>query len=172
MQKFNRQAHHDWAKAHQNDLQQLRVTVTHSTETILSATISQKTIQRVSTNLERASPSHAGFSSTKEAAYKGIDLGKRYTKQKAKLRLRFQISKWLYGVTRAIEIYDSPVGWDFYIRIYNVIPQNAPIFSMTENGDIAGIQQLFSLEKASPFDRSFDGQTLLDVSSEYQGSFN
>jgi hypothetical protein len=38
LQKQNQQAHHDWATAHQKELQQLRVSFTQSTETILSST--------------------------------------------------------------------------------------------------------------------------------------
>jgi hypothetical protein len=42
LEKRNRQAHHDWAQAHQRELQQLRVIVSQLTETILATKSLQK----------------------------------------------------------------------------------------------------------------------------------
>jgi hypothetical protein len=89
-----------------------------------------------------------------------------HSKRRKKLKARIQTPKWLFGVSRAIEICESgaTVGWTFNIQVYNVIPDDSPLFEMARAGDVVGIQHLFSTGQASPFDRSFDGYTLLDVS--------
>lgn len=47
--------------------------------------------------------------------------------------------------------------------MYNAVPLNSPIFKMTQTGDVIGVQELFRTGQASPFDRTEDGYTVLDV---------
>jgi hypothetical protein len=56
LQNRNRQAHHEWAKAHQQELQQLRVVVARSTETILCSARFQDLEQQLLTAVETATP--------------------------------------------------------------------------------------------------------------------
>lgn len=44
-----------------------------------------------------------------------------------------------------------------------ILPFESPILERAENGDVVGIQQLFSTRQASPFDRSESGWTVIDV---------
>jgi hypothetical protein len=89
----------------------------------------------------------------------------RVSKRQQKLKARFQAPKWLFCVSRAIEIYGRRLhaGWNFNIRVYNVVPYESPIFEMAINGDVIGIQDLFRTGQASPFDRTVSGCTILDV---------
>jgi hypothetical protein len=104
--------------------------------------------------------------SAKKMQQRNTDFGRR-PKRELRLKLRIQTPKLLFGVCRAIEIYESRAAWGFNIYIYNVVPNDSPIFSMAKNGDIVGIQQLFSAGRASPFDRNLSGETVLDVSSRH-----
>jgi hypothetical protein len=89
----------------------------------------------------------------------------RGAKQNLKLKARFQTPKWLFGVSRAIEIYECRVhaGWNFNIQVYNVVSGSSPIFRMAGSGDVIGIQDLFRTGQASPFDQNPHGFTVLDV---------
>jgi hypothetical protein len=90
-------------------------------------------------------------------------------KKSKKLKARIQTPKWLFGVSRAIEIYESgaTAGWTFNVQVYNVVPYDSPQITMAETGDVVGIQHLFSTGQASPFDRTIYGRTLLDVSCSH-----
>jgi hypothetical protein len=90
---------------------------------------------------------------------------KRHSNRNLKLKALFQTPKWLFGVSRAIEICESRAasGWIFNIQTFNVVSVNSPIMKMARIGDVVGIQQLFSTRQASPFDRDEQGRTVLDV---------
>ena len=96
---------------------------------------------------------------------KDFQICHNHSKLGLRLKARLKTPTWLLGISRAIEIYDTRArtGWTFTIRVYNIVPGDSPQFEMAENGDIAGIQQLFSTKQASPFDRAEGGITLLDV---------
>ena len=165
LQKHNRQAHHEWAKAHQQELQQLRVIVSQSTETILCSGTFQDPAKQLSTAVETRPPVTESKSlSTNET---GLECQKfdRGAKRNLKLKARFQTPKGLFGVSRAIEIYECRVhaGWNFNIQVYNVVPYDSPIFEMAGKGDVIGIQDLFRTGQASPFDRMASGCTVLEV---------
>jgi hypothetical protein len=165
LQKRNRQAHHDWAKVHQQELQQLRVIVTQSTETILASPSFQNRCQQSITGVETVNPvckSQASSTNEFERSHKKF---RASPKSILKLKARFVTPKWLFGASRAIEIYESraTAGWNVNIQVYNVVSPQSPIFGLIGKGCIAGIQQLFSTGQASPFDRDSSGWTLLDV---------
>ena len=44
------------------------------------------------------------------------------------------------------------------------MPEDSPCFKMVEKGDRAGLEELFSMHKASPFDINPGGRSLLHVS--------
>ncbi|CZR66958.1 uncharacterized protein PAC_16857 [Phialocephala subalpina] len=88
-------------------------------------------------------------------------------RQKARLA-RLQTPKWLWYHARALELccLKVPSGWDFSIRLYNVIPWDSEIFDYACVGNVEGIQKLFQEGKASLFDRcNYDGFTLLDFAA-------
>jgi hypothetical protein len=84
-----------------------------------------------------------------------------------KLKACFSTPKWLFGLSHGVGIYESraSAGWNFSIRVYKIVilPFESPILERAENGDVVGIQQLFSTRQASPFDRSESGWTVIDV---------
>ena len=166
LQKRNQQAHHDWAKAHQQELQQLKVVVSQSTETILSSASFQIPSQRLLAAVETIPPSCESKSFSTNGAQDARQMSCFRSKRRKKLKARIQSPKWLFGVSRAIEIYESgaTAGWTFNIQVYNVVPYDSPQIEMAEFGDVVGIQHLFSTGQASPFDRGMHGNTLLDVS--------
>jgi hypothetical protein len=166
LQKKNRQAHHDWAQAHQQELQQLRVIVSQSQEIILSSRNLEEPINQAARPIEKISPSSESRSPANtnqtEATYQK---SKSLSKRQNRLKARFLIPGWLFGVSRAIEIYETRAnaGWNFHIQMYNVVPYDSPIFKMAEDNCVFDIQQLFSTGQASPFDRDEYGWTVLDV---------
>jgi hypothetical protein len=165
LQKRNQQAHHDWARAHQQELQQLRIIVTHAKEDKLLDPSEQNASQPILTAFEVDPPTIEGRDPcTKELQKKS----RKYCNNSArhvKLKARFRVPKWLFGVSRAIDVYETSaiMGWNYNIQIYNVLPDSAPIFKMVIYGDIEGVQHLFSTRQASPFVRDTYGYTLLDV---------
>ena len=162
LQKRNQQAH-------QQELEQLRVIVAQSTETILSSASFQNADRRLLIAVETTPPGCESKSLSTNGAQNNRQKSLFQSKRRIKLKARFQTPKWLFGVSRAIEIYDSQAnsGWNFNIQIYNVVPAESPIFEMVRDGDIVGIQHLFSTRQASPFDREENGWTLLDVRCRY-----
>jgi hypothetical protein len=82
-----------------------------------------------------------------------------------KLKARLKTPKWLFGISHAIEIYESraKAGWTFNIQVYNIVPDRSPIFYLARKGDISGMKGLFRTGQASPFDRNPFGWTVLDV---------
>jgi len=166
LQKRNQQAHHDWAKAHQQELQQLKVIVSQSTETILSSASFQTSSRRLLTAVETIPPSCEAKSSSANGAQDARQMSSFRSKGRKKLKTRIRTPKWLFGVSRTIEIYESgaTAGWTFNIQVYNVVPNTSPQIGMAASGDVVGIQHLFSTGQASPFDRAMHGYTLLDVS--------
>jgi hypothetical protein len=165
LQKRNQQAHHDWARTHQQELQQLRSIVAHAEENKLLGPSEQNASQPILTAFEAGPPTiAAGDSGTKELQSKSREPSNHSTRH-LKLKARFWIPKWLFGVARTIDVYETSavMGWNYNIQIYNVLPDTAPIFGMVLIGNIEGVQHLFSTGKASPFVRDSYGWTLLDV---------
>jgi hypothetical protein len=165
LQKCNRQAHYEWAKAHQQELQQLRVIISQSTETILCFAKFQDPEKQLLGAVETTPPVIESKSLSTNEPERQCQRFNRGAKRNLKLKARFQTPKWLFGVSRAIEIYECRVhaGWNFNIQVYNVVPYNSPIFRMAKGGDVIGIQDLIRTAQASPFDRVASGYTVLDV---------
>jgi hypothetical protein len=165
LQKRNQQAHHDWARTHQQELQQLRIIVGHAEENKLLAPSEQNISQPILTAVEAGPPTiEAGDFGTKELQTKSRKPS-NHSARHLKLKARFWIPKWLFGVSRAIDVYETSaiMGWNYSIQVYNVLPYEAPIFRMVLDGNIEEIQHLFSTGQASPFVRDNGGWTLLDV---------
>ncbi|KAF7924400.1 uncharacterized protein EAE98_007451 [Botrytis deweyae] len=79
----------------------------------------------------------------------------------AKLRLPF-----FSGVWELCAYQQSISGWDFKLRIYNVVDYDAPIMELARVGDLAGMQQLFQTRQASPYDVNIYGETILHVGAQ------
>lgn len=147
----------------------MKLAVSQSTEAILSTKTSERPGNQISTTNDG---SYLGFEAeplenTNEPEKK-IEIFRRLSAKQLKLKARFQTPKWLFGISRTVELYEcrATAGWNFNIQVYNVIPSESPIFEMAGVGDIDGIRQLFSTGNASPFDRDENGLTVLDVRLE------
>lgn len=74
-------------------------------------------------------------------------------------RLRRKQSAWfqwkfcslLVGRAWDIEIYRSQQGWDSTISVYAYVSSNSLVASYTRDGNVEGLQRLFSRGEASPF---------------------
>ncbi|TFB02840.1 hypothetical protein CCMA1212_005056 [Trichoderma ghanense] len=84
-----------------------------------------------------------------------------HTKSTGAWQARLQMPKWLS--TSVYEIISSPAiaGWTYTYRVYNVISDNSEIIQKINDGDVVGVRQMFSSKKASPFDMSQGGESLL-----------
>lgn len=62
------------------------------------------------------------------------------------------------------EVYSAPVpGWNYGLRVYNMIPRSSEIFERANRGDMAAVKRLFSSGEASLYDRDEDNNTILLV---------
>ena len=78
----------------------------------------------------------------------------RHPTQHITLRPWFTQSVW------DISIGQSYCGWTMNLRSYNLLPSDAPIFSLARKGDIGRIRRLVETNIASPFDSTvYHGHT-------------
>jgi len=78
-------------------------------------------------------------------------------------------SRWLaaYTYTWALNVAKSYSGWKMHLRFYPRRPDADPIFDVVFNDDVQSLQAMFADQKASPFDCSTEGRTLLLVNRPY-----
>ncbi|KAL6877061.1 hypothetical protein J3F83DRAFT_759385 [Trichoderma novae-zelandiae] len=84
-----------------------------------------------------------------------------HTKSTGAWQAQLQMPKWLS--TSMYELISAPAiaGWTYTYRVYNVVPDNSEIIQKINDGDLVGVRQMFSSKKASPFDKSQGGESLL-----------
>ena len=70
---------------------------------------------------------------------------------------------WLVNRAWAFHAIRARNGWDFYLRQYNVIPWESPVFEHAIWGNVTGLRDLFDNNQASPWDCDDDGSTPLHV---------
>lgn len=104
---------------------------------------------------------------TTKREYTHPKLGKlalAYTKGTGAWQAYIQWPNWLSH--SVCEVGSNPTfgGWTYNFRAYNIVPSNSEIITRVENGDTDGVLELFRTGKASPFDRSERGSSLLIVS--------
>jgi hypothetical protein len=89
------------------------------------------------------------------------------TKRQKRLMARLRTPSWLSLSSNALEIccYKVNSGWMFTAQAYRVVPRNSPIIQLAKDGNVRGIQELFEKKLASPYDKTSDGFTVLDVSA-------
>ena len=83
--------------------------------------------------------------------------------------------------SRALQVIPAPWVWskayqisqmtslglsDTKLSTRNVVPTDSPCFELAKHGDRAGLNELFDMRKASPYDMDVNGRSLLHVSSE------
>jgi hypothetical protein len=179
LQKGRHEAQIKLAEFHLRELVDLKVTVSGSTEILLSLQ-DRKAITLISTCDTPEQQSREGDKgqlahissgtspivisdcSALERSYQKLT---KASKRQKHLLARFKTPRLLFMRSRLLELWGFKAlsGWDFNIQTYNVVETNSPILQLAYMGDITGIENLFELGKASPFDRTEDGTTALDV---------
>ncbi|KAK5992867.1 hypothetical protein PT974_06289 [Cladobotryum mycophilum] len=88
-----------------------------------------------------------------------------YTRATGAWQAKIQLPSWLSE--RVYEVMSAPAiaGWTYSYRVYNIISGDAEIISRIETGDTTGVLELFSAKKASPFDKTPDGDSLLHLAT-------
>ncbi|QYS96584.1 hypothetical protein H0G86_003823 [Trichoderma simmonsii] len=84
-----------------------------------------------------------------------------HTKSTGAWQAQLQVPKWLS--TSVYEFMSEPAiaGWTYTYRVYNIIPDESEIITKIRSGDVVGVRQIFTSRKASPFDKTIDGKSLL-----------
>jgi hypothetical protein len=72
--------------------------------------------------------------------------------------------EWMNNKIWELALDRSICGWQFTMRTYGVIPQNAPIIRACQNGNTVAMQRMFDTGAASPFDQTPEGLGLVSVS--------
>lgn len=82
----------------------------------------------------------------------------------AHYELNFRFPTWLTRAAWSIAASYSYTGLKFNVRLYSVVPFDAPVMKYARNNDKKNILALFDKKLASPFDVDEYGATLIDVS--------
>jgi hypothetical protein len=45
-----------------------------------------------------------------------------------------------------------PAGWNWYFRVYNLIPRQSKVVDLVIKNDIVGLREIFASKQASPLD--------------------
>lgn len=75
-----------------------------------------------------------------------------------------QLPSWLLPRRYQIRSRRQYRGWNYHIRAYHIVPTTAPVFKLCMEGDINGLQNIFTSGLATPFDVDRDGASTLHVS--------
>jgi hypothetical protein len=77
----------------------------------------------------------------------------------------FSVPRWLFMTNWALEISGAkaPCGWNYYIRSYSIVPDNAIVMKYARQGDVPQIRRLLTEGKASLSDRNQYRESILDV---------
>ncbi|KAF4493213.1 hypothetical protein FAGAP_10663 [Fusarium agapanthi] len=72
-----------------------------------------------------------------------------------------QLPSWLSSSVYELQSTPTGYGWTYNYRVYNVVSSESDIIQRIEEGDRAGVLELFGARKASPFDKDESGHSLL-----------
>ncbi|KAK6610029.1 ankyrin repeat-containing protein [Botrytis cinerea] len=80
---------------------------------------------------------------------------------------KFRIPQWFSSPNYTWDFsgYQAPSGWTFNFRQYYTVDRQSSTWECVRKGDLSGLQVLLQNKKATPFDRLFSGETLLDLAS-------
>lgn len=86
-------------------------------------------------------------------------------KQTKRFQSKLKMPRWFSytNFTWDFSGFQGPSGWTFSFRHYYTVGRKSPTWECVEKGDVSGMQVLFQSKKATPFDRTPWGTTLLDV---------
>ncbi|KAF5719052.1 hypothetical protein FMUND_4841 [Fusarium mundagurra] len=72
-----------------------------------------------------------------------------------------QLPSWLSSSVYELQSTPTGYGWTYNYRVYNVVSSKSDIIQRIQEGDRAGVLELFGNRKASPFDKDESGYSLL-----------
>jgi hypothetical protein len=81
-----------------------------------------------------------------------------------KMLFKLTTPDWLSSTICQLEVRRPIMGLKVFMRIYGIVPYEAPVFEACRRGDVVGMQRLFDSGLASPFDRNNYGESLWEVS--------
>lgn len=168
-------------------MQKIRSEVVHSIGT-MAQNSSLNTVTAVSTQnhvarLDESSPiydistiiathSSVGCSSSDEGTVEEIIRPSLGRKARSRVRTTKRVPKYSYKVTPwltnqvwELNMTRSSNGWDACLRSYNTVSVESPIFTCCRTGDLAGAMQLLDAGRASVYDRTPEGWTVLHAST-------
>lgn len=71
----------------------------------------------------------------------------------------FLSSRWAFVVTKAVS------GWQYSLRMHRILPNDAEVFKMCEQGDVEGLRSSITRREISIYDQNESGHTLLHISA-------
>ncbi|KAM3067763.1 hypothetical protein ACMFMG_011498 [Clarireedia jacksonii] len=82
-------------------------------------------------------------------------------------RSRIRMPLWFSHTSRTwdLAVHEIPSGWKHVFRQYYTIGWHSPIFTCVSEGDVEGARELFASKRATPFDRTPSGITLLNMAA-------
>lgn len=66
---------------------------------------------------------------------------------------RLTLPPWMCSKALELSGMRVPAGWNWSFRVYNLIPATSEVVERVLENDIKGLQELFTLKQATPFDR-------------------
>ncbi|KAF4470777.1 hypothetical protein FALBO_2329 [Fusarium albosuccineum] len=84
-----------------------------------------------------------------------------YTTNTGAWQAYVQWPSWLSSSVYELQSSPTVCGWTYSYRTYNIISSKSEIIMKIQSGDKAGVLELFSSRKASPFDKDQNGDSLL-----------
>lgn len=80
---------------------------------------------------------------------------------------RLGLPSWMTSKLLEISGMKAPGGWNWMLRTYNLVPSSSKVVQLVEEGDVKGVQDLFTSGQASPFDLVVDHEDPWGVSLFY-----
>jgi hypothetical protein len=172
LQKQNSIFHRQLAEVQQEQLHELRTGVFQTTKIMVSiqetitSSQSASRISEVDGEYDKQNAASTGVSMcpTENLVQTYQRIGQAGT-SKRRFEFRLQAPSWLKITNHALEVraQQAPFGWKFTFEMYNIVEDFAPIMEYSQAGNITAIQEMFTNRKASPNDRTWDGETVLGV---------
>jgi hypothetical protein len=98
-----------------------------------------------------------------------IRMGSRRSRRKTEkpyFQSKIRMPLWFSRTSRTWDfaVHEIPAGWKHVFRQYYTVDYYSPVVCCINDGDVEGVRELFASKRATPFDRTMYGSTLLDVS--------
>lgn len=65
---------------------------------------------------------------------------------------RLTLPSWMSSKALELAGIRVPAGWNWYFRVYNLIPRQSKVVDLVIKNDIVGLREIFASKQASPLD--------------------